>query len=281
MKNNSQQILLSPLFLIWLFILLLNDFVLKAQFHNFFTGKLSDIAGLFIFPLFLSVFFSQKKVLIYVLTGFLFIFWKSPFSESLINLLNSFQFVKIGRTIDYSDFLALLVLPFSYFYFKAETQKQKILQPDFTKRILASLVVLLSVFAFTATSYEQDRSIWLKQKYELKMTRLEFEEKLKSINHISSLEVKRQTDVFPPDKYPDVKANSNSYYVHFNLQRKYCESDKLKIFLSIKEEKESIVFDNPIFSFWCSQKPTEQDEQQLFAIFESEVIEKLRQNESQ
>ncbi len=281
MQNNSRQILISPLFLIGLFILLLDDFVLKAQFHNFLTGKLSDFAGLFIFPLFFSGFFPRRKVLIFTLTGFLFIFWKSPFSQSLIDLWNSLQFLRIGRTIDYTDLLALLVLPLSYFYFKTKTQKQKMFPLHFAKRVLASFVVLLSVFAFTATSYEEDRSVWLKQKYELKMTKLEFEEKLKSIESLSSLEIKKQTDAFPANKYPDVKTNPNSYYVRFHLQRKYCESNKLKIFFRIEEEKESIVFDDPNFSFWCKQKPTEQDNQQLLTIFESEVIEKLRQNNPQ
>lgn len=281
MQNNSRQILVSPLFLIGLIILLLNDFVLKAQFHNFLTGKLSDFAGLFIFPLFFSAFFPRKKFLIFTLIGFFFIFWKSPFSQSLIDLWNSLQFLKIGRTIDYTDLLALSVLPLSYFYFTTETQKQKTLSSKFAKRILASFVVLLSVFAFTATSYEEDRSVWLKQKYELKMTKLEFEEKLKSIKSLSSLEIEKQTDAFPANKYPDVKTNPNSYYVRFHLRKNYCESDKLKVFLLIEEQKESIVFDYVSLNFWCKQKPTEQDNQQLFAIFESEVIEKLRQNNSQ
>ena len=42
----------DPLFLVGLGILLLNDFYLKYAFSNAFTGKLSDVAGLFIFPFF-------------------------------------------------------------------------------------------------------------------------------------------------------------------------------------------------------------------------------------
>ncbi len=44
--------LVSPLFIFVLFLLIINDFFLKAAFHNTFTGKLSDFSGLFIFPIF-------------------------------------------------------------------------------------------------------------------------------------------------------------------------------------------------------------------------------------
>ena len=50
---------------------------------------------------------------------------------------------------------------------------------------------------------------------------------------------------------------------------------------NIEEEKEFVVFDNVSFNFWCKQEPNEQDNQQLIEIFEREVIEKLRQNNSQ
>ena len=44
--------LTSPGFVVGLSLLLLNDLFLKARFHNPLTGKLSDFAGLFVFPLF-------------------------------------------------------------------------------------------------------------------------------------------------------------------------------------------------------------------------------------
>ncbi len=281
MNELASKILLSPLFIVGLFILLFNDFFLKIYYGNFLTGKLSDFAGLFIFPLFFVAFFSKRKLLIYFLTGILFIFWKSHFSQTPIDLWNSLPLFKIGRTVDYTDFLALLVMPFSYFYFETETRKQKVFSSGFVKRISTSFVVLLSVFAFTATSYEEDRRVFIKQRYEIKMTRLEFEEKLKSIKSLSSLEIEKQTDVYPANKYPDVKTKPNSYYVRFHLQKKYCESNKLRIFSTIEAEEESIVFDYVSLNFWCKQKPTEQDNQELIAIFESEIIEKLRQNNSQ
>lgn len=54
MQKRNFSILVSPGFLLCLCLLLLNDFILKSEFHNALTGKLSDFAGLFIFPLFFS-----------------------------------------------------------------------------------------------------------------------------------------------------------------------------------------------------------------------------------
>lgn len=45
----------NPVFLIALFILILNDWVLKHTFNNTLTGKLSDFAGLFAFAFFLGI----------------------------------------------------------------------------------------------------------------------------------------------------------------------------------------------------------------------------------
>jgi len=71
MKRNL-DVLVSPAFLLGLFLLLLNDYFLKAVFHNWFTGKLSDFAGLFIFPLFWTALFPRYKKSIYYITAFLF-----------------------------------------------------------------------------------------------------------------------------------------------------------------------------------------------------------------
>jgi hypothetical protein len=45
-------LLRSPLLLLAVGVLLLNDFVLKVAFHNWLTGKLSDVAGLAAFTIF-------------------------------------------------------------------------------------------------------------------------------------------------------------------------------------------------------------------------------------
>ena len=64
-------------FILGLAILLLNDFYLKTLFGNWFTGKLSDFAGLFIFPMFWSILFPRFKNKIYFVTLIIFIYWLS------------------------------------------------------------------------------------------------------------------------------------------------------------------------------------------------------------
>jgi uncharacterized membrane protein SirB2 len=68
-------------FLAGLFILLLNDFVLKTQSSNWLTGKLSDFSGLLIFPIFIAVFFHKHKKLVYIAAAVVFIFLSQTFDR--------------------------------------------------------------------------------------------------------------------------------------------------------------------------------------------------------
>jgi hypothetical protein len=129
-------------------LLLLNDLILKQQFHNGLTGKVSDFAGLFILPLFLTALFPRFRRHLYVLTAFSFILWKSTYAQPLIEGWNGLLFFSIGRTVDYSDFLALLVLPFSYVYSLIPSRVP-------TQRVAIICVALISLFAFTATSFRK------------------------------------------------------------------------------------------------------------------------------
>ncbi|MDN3594670.1 hypothetical protein [Zunongwangia endophytica] len=140
--------LTRPFFLPAVFLLLLNDFVLKSHYHNAFTGKLSDIVGLFAFSYFLSIFVSRKFsiCIIYWATALFFTFWKSNYSEEFIQFINqgSLQF---GRVVDYTDLWALFILPLSYWYRTQKNQDIKKINNGFK---YASLIV--SCFAFLATS---------------------------------------------------------------------------------------------------------------------------------
>lgn len=109
MKTKNQ--LLHPLFLICLFLLLLNDFYLKPVLANGFTGKLSDFSGLIVFPVFIAYIFPVSKKWIALVTGILFMIWKTPLVTPLIEWVNGFMPFAIHRVIDYSDYCALLVLP--------------------------------------------------------------------------------------------------------------------------------------------------------------------------
>jgi len=109
MQKELKQLTTLP-FLICLSLLLLNDFFLKTIFHNYLTGKLSDVCGLFIFPIFWSVFFPKHKAQVFFATALLFSFWKSPYSNSFIEFFST-SFFPIQRIVDVSDLIALAMLP--------------------------------------------------------------------------------------------------------------------------------------------------------------------------
>lgn len=112
---GNPNLLRSKLFLLGLVVLVLNDHYFKLAYPNWFTGKISDFAGLFVLPLFLSALSKKSTTLNYVLTALIFILWKSPIIEPFITAGNAIG-IPFHRTVDYSDFIALTILPFSYKY---------------------------------------------------------------------------------------------------------------------------------------------------------------------
>ena len=143
--TRDPKILTSYWFVLGLTILLMNDFILKELYGNWLTGKLSDFAGLFIFPLFWVALLPKHKNKIFWLTGLLFIIWKSHFSQILIETFNNFNLLKITRTIDYTDLIALLILPIAYNF---ESKKENIR----AIRISPIFPLIISAFSFIATS---------------------------------------------------------------------------------------------------------------------------------
>jgi len=94
-----------------LFLLLVNDYFLKQAFPGAISGKLSDFAGLFIFSMLAIEVFSKKPAVTLALIGITFIFWKSSLSDAFISIWNLNGVYRIGRVVDYSDLMALSVLP--------------------------------------------------------------------------------------------------------------------------------------------------------------------------
>ena len=173
MNDRQLHLLVSPGFLGCLFVLLLNDFVLKQQFHNGLTGKLSDFAGLFVFPLFLTALFPKLRSYIFFLVAFTFIFWKSSYSQPLIDSWNNLSFFAIGRTVDSGDLFALLVLPFSHAYSRI------------TSRALSSgaailFVAIISVFAFTATSSRKETAAY-NNEYQFQITKTDLIQRMRQL----------------------------------------------------------------------------------------------------
>ena len=143
-------------FFIGLIILILNDHFFKAAFGNMLTGKLSDFAGLFIFPMFLKYLFSVSTRNSIIMTIVFFIFWKSPFSQFVIDTFNSLGLFSLTRVIDYTDFIAFSILPLSIYVLDNVEKFEIKLQNKTIKKIATNSLLLLSMIVFMATSREDD-----------------------------------------------------------------------------------------------------------------------------
>jgi len=137
------------LYLFGLALLLLNDFILKSSYSNAVTGKLSDFAGLFLLPVFLVVISRSKTKILFFLIGTLFVLWKMPVAEGFIEVWNDLFPLTIRRVADPTDFVALLSLPVAYYLVK-------IYEVEYFRSAKYIGVALVSLFAFSATSYYQE-----------------------------------------------------------------------------------------------------------------------------
>jgi hypothetical protein len=167
-KRNN--ILLNPIFISSLLILAINDHILKYYFNNWLTGKLSDFAGLIVLPLFLSFLFPKLSKWTCFISALFFIYWKTKFSDSLIDFINKNDIVIFSRVIDFTDFVALIVLPIPWTLIndkKTLTLKSKFVSTFF--------LVLFTFCVLTATSIRKgyilkpEGTITINQKHELKV----------------------------------------------------------------------------------------------------------------
>jgi hypothetical protein len=138
MTKKLQSVVNLP-FVVCLAALLFNDFYLKTAYHNWFTGKLSDFCGLFVFVAFWSALFPLRKHIVCFFTALLFVIWKSPLSQGFINFFSE-HFYTIDRVIDVTDLMALIVLPIPLY----QNSRQWKVDP--------LPLGLLTVFSFCATS---------------------------------------------------------------------------------------------------------------------------------
>lgn len=138
--------LLHPVFLTCIALLLLNDLYLKYTFHNWMTGKLSDITGLIAFTIAGFALFNTRKWKIMVAVAILFCWWKSPLSEPVISYFHEQFQLPLYRVVDYTDYIALCFLPLT----------SLLKQPEHTTGRLRQVAIissgLISFFAFCATS---------------------------------------------------------------------------------------------------------------------------------
>lgn len=181
------QLLKTNWFLICLFTLLLNDFILKFLFPGILTGKLSDLSGLFIFPYFFSVFFLRQKKQIYFSTAILFVFWKLSLSSILINWFNAFDIVYLKRVTDLTDLFALIVLPISYKYFD-----RQLLKNESYNCFQVSVICFLAFFSFCATTIgekEYQKKIFIGKAYKINANKELLFKKIQKFSQFSTLQL--------------------------------------------------------------------------------------------
>lgn len=221
MERRRTELLQSPLFLIGLCLLLLNDLIFKYEFSNPITGKLSDFAGLFIFPFFFAALFPKWIKSIYTLTIAIFIYWNSELSSGLIHFFKD-SGLMLHRTIDPTDFIAFIVLPISYYYFINQSSKRI----RYRKTSLA-FISFISLFSFVATTAPRaivSLNIDSDESYSLNMSKSDFF-KIVHPNHGYSNSHKENM-------------NDSLFYVYYSIPEKLTDITAL---VKIKEVDEGII----------------------------------------
>ena len=154
MKIQHKYYLLNYVFVLGLTILLINDHILKNLYGNWLTGKLSDFAGVLILPIFLKAVFAISNRQAILTTLLFFLFWKSPLSQSFIDGFNGLSLFQIERVIDYTDYLAFLILPLSLYVLRQPKKLALKLNTHFN--LATNCLLALSIFAFVATARPLD-----------------------------------------------------------------------------------------------------------------------------
>ena len=146
------SILTSRGFLLAIGLLLVNDWILKAAVGSWWTGKLSDFAGLYAFPLFWCAFLPKDRRLIFATTAVGFVLWKSTLSAPLIALWNAASIWPIARVVDYTDFSAMVVLLPSYWASRHVRVSRPFDWSASVRRTAAIASAAIAVLGFAATS---------------------------------------------------------------------------------------------------------------------------------
>ncbi|MCL9807381.1 hypothetical protein NAT51_17775 [Flavobacterium amniphilum] len=203
MKANLNH-LYRPLFLLGLVLLITNDLYFKYAFPGKITGKLSDFAGLFIFPYFFSVFFVRQAKYIYIATGLFFIYWKLEISQPFIDFISAMTNLRFYRTVDFTDLFALHILPFSYHYYRKETQTST--KPNFAINVI---LLFICCFSFVATTLPEEQDISLDltsgKGYILSVSQQEINKEYNDPSHMSTGKDAFRIDALETMVYTDIE----------------------------------------------------------------------------
>jgi len=129
-------------------MLFVNDQFLKFKFPGVITGKLSDVCGIIILPLLLTFLFPKWREKSVWITLLIFTYWKSGYSQSLIDFYNQFAPIETSRVIDYSDLWVLFLLPIPYHILK----NHQLIASCSIKKVNPYFILFPSVLILTATS---------------------------------------------------------------------------------------------------------------------------------
>jgi hypothetical protein len=274
MSNRQTNLLVSPAFLAALGLLLANDFIFKPLFHNWFTGKLSDFAGLFAFFVFWSAFFPRRNRIIGLMVAVGFVFWKSAWSQPLIDYWNSLALYHIGRVVDATDLIALAILPGADFYTrrygKQRASSTHHIAGVQARRLAICLMCGLSIFAFAATKFVNDRAASVYRDYEIALAKSDLLAKLHNIG-LAEIKYWRSSDEDARIFYM-TEEDRNKY--DLVPATKFCKSS-ITAHVTLHDKNGKTVLKLKGIRFWCDQHTPQRDEEVL-QIFEREVIEKLR-----
>ena len=260
MNKKKLNILASPGFLLALCLLLLNDFLFKPLFHNSLTGKLSDFAGLFVFPLFWVALFPRSKLIIYLLTATLFAFWKSSHSQPLIDFSSQWLSLPINRTVDLSDLLALSVLPVSYVYCDVEHRAS-------SYKFAPHFIGFVSLFAFTATQFSHVVNYKGKE-YAFTEPKAELVAKAMRIDERDDTFTFRANYPHKPSENP-----TNNFYIDLKLD--FCDWGGMAT-VEIQSKSAGSIITLKEISYPDNCIKLKDDKERLLSIFERDFIGKLR-----
>jgi hypothetical protein len=151
MISRKSSFLIDFIFLSSLILLIVNDHYLKWTYANWFTGKLSDMAGLILLPILILKLIPHLKAINAICgTALFFIFWKLPVATSFINFYNQFGLIPITRIVDYSDLSCLIILWPVYILLALNDKTNfRIVKSNF---IWSKLLLMPAIIALMATS---------------------------------------------------------------------------------------------------------------------------------
>lgn len=191
------------------------------------------------------IYFPRVKQHSVWISALLFIFWKSPFSQPLIDVYNEYSFIQTSRIVDLTDLFVLLLLPIPFFLIK-RIDRLLFLQLNKPTPVL---ILLPTVLALVATSpppsYYYTRTNGNLACYRCNITvrynQDEIVEKLRQADIV--FDSIAPIDSFAMDRLPGLK---NEHIYTYRLNRLVIDNDTLRnldfTMRTIKNKKTKIYF---------------------------------------